>query len=55
MRAMTRRGFAGLAAGGATLLAAPYIVRADFSQEAIRIVVGFSAGGTVDTIARLDW
>ena len=53
MRAMTRRSFAGLAAGGATLLAAPRIVRADFSQATTRIMVGFSAGGTVDTIARI--
>jgi tripartite-type tricarboxylate transporter receptor subunit TctC len=53
MRAMTRRAFAGLAAGGATLLAAPRIARADFSQETIRIMVGFSVGGTVDTIARI--
>ena len=53
MRAMTRRSLAGLAAGGATLLAAPRIVRADFSQGTTRIMVGFSAGGTVDTIARI--
>jgi tripartite-type tricarboxylate transporter receptor subunit TctC len=53
MRAMTRRAFAGLAAGGATLLAAPRIGRADFSQATTRIMVGFSAGGTVDTIARI--
>src|SRR5580704_7664085 len=53
MRAMTRRSLAGLAAGGATLLAAPRIGRADFSQATTRIMVGFSAGGTVDTIARI--
>jgi tripartite-type tricarboxylate transporter receptor subunit TctC len=53
MRAMTRRSFAGLAAGGATLLAGPRIARVDFSQETTRIMVGFSAGGTVDTIARI--
>jgi tripartite-type tricarboxylate transporter receptor subunit TctC len=53
MRAMTRRSFAGLAAGGATLLAGPRIARAGFSQETTRIMVGFSAGGTVDTIARI--
>jgi tripartite-type tricarboxylate transporter receptor subunit TctC len=53
MRAMTRRSFAGLSAGGAALLAAPRIVRADFLQGTIRIMVGFSAGGTVDTIARI--
>ena len=49
MGAITRRGFAGVAA----LLAAPRIVRADFSQETSRIMVGFSAGGTVDTVARI--
>jgi tripartite-type tricarboxylate transporter receptor subunit TctC len=53
MRAMTRRSFAGLAAGGAALLAGPRIARVDFSQETTRIMVGFSAGGTVDTIARI--
>jgi tripartite-type tricarboxylate transporter receptor subunit TctC len=53
MRVMTRRRFVGLAAGGATLLAEPRIVRADFFQETTRIMVGFSAGGTVDTIARI--
>src|SRR5215813_4089405 len=53
MHAVTRRSFAGLAAGGATLLAAPRIARADFTQETTRIMVGFSAGGTVDTIARI--
>src|ERR1700742_3949004 len=53
MRGVTRRSFAGLAAGGATLLAAPHIARADFSPETTRIMVGFSAGGTVDTIARI--
>ena len=53
MRAMTRRNFAGLAAGSATLLAGPHIARADFSQETTRIMVGFSAGGTVDTVARI--
>src|SRR6202000_1112689 len=52
MRALTRRSF-GVLAGGATLLAAPRISRADFSQATTRIMVGFSAGGTVDTIARI--
>jgi tripartite-type tricarboxylate transporter receptor subunit TctC len=53
MRAMTRRSLAGLAAGGATLLAAPRIGRADFTQATTRIMVGFSGGGTVDTVARI--
>jgi tripartite-type tricarboxylate transporter receptor subunit TctC len=53
MSAITRRSFTGLAAGSATLLAAPRIVRAAFPERTIRIMVGFSAGGTVDTIARI--
>jgi tripartite-type tricarboxylate transporter receptor subunit TctC len=53
MSAITRRRFAGLAACGAALLAAPRIVRAAFPERTIRIMVGFSAGGTVDTIARI--
>ncbi len=53
MRVMTRRSFAALGAGGAALLAAPRIARAAFPERTIRIMVGFSAGGTVDTIARI--
>jgi tripartite-type tricarboxylate transporter receptor subunit TctC len=53
MSAMTRRTFTGLAAGGAALFAAPRVVRATFPERTIRIMVGFSAGGTVDTIARI--
>jgi tripartite-type tricarboxylate transporter receptor subunit TctC len=53
MRVITRRAFSGLAAGGAALLAAPRIACAAFPERTIRIVVGFGAGGTVDTIARI--
>lgn len=53
MSAITRRSFTGLAAGGAALLAAPRIVCAAFPERTIRIMVGFGAGGTVDTIARI--
>ena len=53
MSAITRRSFTGLAAGGAALLAAPRIACAAFPERTIRIMVGFSAGGTVDTIARI--
>jgi tripartite-type tricarboxylate transporter receptor subunit TctC len=53
MSAITRRTFTGLAAGGGALLAAPRIVRAAFPERTIRIMVGFGAGGTVDTIARI--
>jgi tripartite-type tricarboxylate transporter receptor subunit TctC len=51
--AVTRRTFTGLAAGGATLLAASRIACAAFPERTIRIMVGFGAGGTVDTIARI--
>ena len=53
MSAITRRTFTGLAAGGAALLAALRITRAAFPERTIRIMVGFGAGGTVDTIARI--
>src|SRR5262249_55771775 len=53
MSGMTRRTFTGFAAGGAALLAAPRIAGAAFPERTIRIMVGFGAGGTVDTIARL--
>jgi tripartite-type tricarboxylate transporter receptor subunit TctC len=53
MSAITRRSFTGLAAGGAALLAAPRLACAAFPERTIRIMVGFSAGGTVDTIARI--
>jgi tripartite-type tricarboxylate transporter receptor subunit TctC len=53
MSAITRRTFTGLTAGGAALLAAPRMVRAAFPERTIRIMVGFGAGGTVDTIARV--
>ena len=51
--AITRRTFTGLAVGGAALVAAPRIMRAAFPERTIRIMVGFGAGGTVDTIARI--
>jgi tripartite-type tricarboxylate transporter receptor subunit TctC len=53
MSAITRRSFTGLAAGGTALLAAPRMVCAAFPERTIRIMVGFGAGGTVDTIARI--
>jgi tripartite-type tricarboxylate transporter receptor subunit TctC len=53
MRVITRRAFSGLAAGGAALLAAPRIACAAFPERTIRIMVGFAAGGTVDTVARI--
>jgi tripartite-type tricarboxylate transporter receptor subunit TctC len=53
MSAMTRRAFTALAASGATLVAVPRIVRAAYPEQTIRLMVGFGAGGTVDTIARI--
>jgi tripartite-type tricarboxylate transporter receptor subunit TctC len=53
MSVMTRRTFTRFGAGGAALLAAPRIACAAFTERTIRIVVGFGAGGTVDTIARI--
>jgi tripartite-type tricarboxylate transporter receptor subunit TctC len=53
MSAISRRTFTGLAAGGAAVLAAPRIACAAFPERTIRIMVGFSAGGTVDTVARI--
>jgi tripartite-type tricarboxylate transporter receptor subunit TctC len=53
MSAVTRRTFTGLVVGGATLIATPRIACAAFPERTIRIMVGFGAGGTVDTIARI--
>jgi tripartite-type tricarboxylate transporter receptor subunit TctC len=53
MTTLTRRTFTCLAAGGAALLAAPRLARAAYPDRTIRIMVGFGAGGTVDTVARL--
>jgi tripartite-type tricarboxylate transporter receptor subunit TctC len=53
MSGVTRRAFTGVAAGGTALLAAPRIACAAFPERTIRIMVGFGAGGTVDTIARI--
>ena len=53
MSAITRRTFTALAASGAGLLTAPRMARAAFPEHTIRIMVGFAAGGTVDTIARI--
>jgi tripartite-type tricarboxylate transporter receptor subunit TctC len=52
MTTLTRRSFTALAAGSA-LFAAPRTTRAAFPDHTIRIMVGFGAGGTVDTVARL--
>jgi len=52
MSVMTRRRFTCLA-GGVAIFCMPRIARAAFPDRTIRIIVGFSAGGTVDTVARI--
>jgi len=42
-----------LLGSGAATLAAPRFARAAFPDRPLRILVGFAAGGTVDTIARI--
>jgi tripartite-type tricarboxylate transporter receptor subunit TctC len=50
---ITRRQLAALAGGLAAGLVAPRIAAAKFPERPVRIIVGFAAGGTVDTIARI--
>src|ERR1051325_8521566 len=51
---ITRRGIGRAAAGAATtLIASPHVARAAFPERTLHIMVGFAAGGTVDTIARI--
>jgi tripartite-type tricarboxylate transporter receptor subunit TctC len=52
-RSLTRRRVAALAGGLAASVAAPRIAAAKFPERPLRIMVGFAAGGTVDTIARI--
>jgi len=52
--AISRRGVGRVAAGAASaLVMAPRIARAAFPERTLHIMVGFAAGGTVDTIARI--
>src|SRR3954453_17785082 len=52
--AISRRGMGHVVAGAATtLVAAPRVARAAFPDRTLHIMVGFAAGGTVDTIARI--
>jgi len=48
-----RRTFLRAAGASAALLAYPRLARAAFPERPLRIMVGFAAGGTVDTIARI--
>src|SRR3954466_217900 len=51
---ITRREIGRIAAGAASaLVAAPHVARAGFPDRTLHIMVGFAAGGTVDTIARI--
>jgi tripartite-type tricarboxylate transporter receptor subunit TctC len=49
---MTRRSVM-LIAAATGLIGAPRLARAAFPERVLRILVGFAAGGTVDTIARI--
>src|SRR5580765_6889479 len=49
---MTRRALM-LVAAATGLIGAPRFARAAFPDRVLRILVGFAAGGTVDTIARI--
>src|SRR6478672_10771549 len=51
--AITRRGVGRMAASAVALVAAPRLARAAFPERTLHIMVGFAAGGTVDTIARI--
>jgi tripartite-type tricarboxylate transporter receptor subunit TctC len=53
MSIVTRRAFHGLAVGGIASLATLRNARAAFPDRTIRMMVGFGAGGTVDTVARV--
>jgi tripartite-type tricarboxylate transporter receptor subunit TctC len=54
----SRRKFLQTTAGGATLVAAPHVARADtYPTRAVLLLVGYAAGGPTDICARLiaDW
>jgi tripartite-type tricarboxylate transporter receptor subunit TctC len=52
--AISRRGVGRVAASAATaLISSPRLARAAFPERTLHIMVGFAAGGTVDTIARI--
>jgi tripartite-type tricarboxylate transporter receptor subunit TctC len=51
---LPRRKFLHLAAGAAALPAVPRVAKAQISPtRPVRIIVGFSAGGTIDIVARV--
>src|SRR4051812_15496262 len=50
----SRRNFLHLSIGAAALTVPPHIAAAtDYPARPVRLIVGFSAGGVVDTLARL--
>jgi tripartite-type tricarboxylate transporter receptor subunit TctC len=49
----TRRGLLQIASAAGAAVAAPHLARAAFPERPVHLVVGFAAGGTVDTIARI--
>ena len=51
-RTITRRSLM-LSAAATGLIGAPRLARAAYPERTLRILVGFAAGGTVDTIARI--
>jgi len=50
---ITRRSVLNLASTAAAVVAAPRIARAAFPERPVHLMLGFAAGGTVDTIARI--
>ncbi len=50
---MNRRSFLHVASAAAAAIGVPYVARAAFPERPVRLMLGFAAGGTVDTIARI--
>ena len=50
---MNRRNLLGVAGAAAAVIALPRGTRAAFPERPVHLMVGFAAGGTVDTIARI--
>jgi tripartite-type tricarboxylate transporter receptor subunit TctC len=52
-KSFSRRGLLHVASAAAAAIAIPRVARAAFPERPVHLMVGFAAGGTVDTIARL--